>query len=432
LTCFHSYVRGDDKPDSFCIGRGATLDPGSGRFGLSCKLRDLPLEETIRGVVPFGEIKGYWYETGPPNVFASAVDLKVKTAVKTASLTATKTTRGGDDDAKIHVEAKAQHKTRLDDEWSHPPQRFLLLKREGESNPWHCLMEIFSTWMTFDVLSMSRDPLRKEEPFFHMPEDILDTQAVILDEREDGPYFDLWTLFASRRPIRLHELLADPAAVEAVREADIIIPLAGGSNPLWQDDWESSQCSSALTVSTFSRRVISFYNVTDPPTRGPEDPIIVTFIDRRSHRRLLYQDLFFAELEKRHPYISVRMIDFSAISFTEQLSVVRDTDLLVGVHGAGLTHTMFMREGVGAVVEIQPTELDHYGFRNLAIKRGLNYFRVHADSVPKTGSESRRMRQKRSSWHWDDVRIEEARFLDVMDAAIKSMYSKGPWNYDVN
>jgi protein O-GlcNAc transferase len=424
LTCFHTYSRGEKKPDSFCVGRGATLDSESGKFRLGCKLRDIEPQETSRGIIPFQEIKSYWYDTGPRQIFSAAIDLISKPI-------------GSDDDVETEIGAKSQHAALLEDELSlEPPRKFLLLKREGEGNLWHCMMEIFSALMTFDVLSMSRDPLRKGEPLFRMPEDAANTQVVVVDKRPDGPYFDLWTLFAKGKPVRLNELLASPAAVKTVRQADIIIPLAGAGNPLWQDEWASTPCTSAPTLSTFSRRVLSFYNVVDPAPRTSKDPIMVTFIDRR-HRRLENQDALFAELGRRHPRVTIRMIDFAAIPLAEQLSVVRDTDLLVGVHGAGLTHIMFMREGLGTVVEIQPASLDQYGYRNLAIKRGLNYFRVHAEAVTENTKaastvNSRSMKQRRGDWHWEDVWIEEGRFLDIMDAAIKSMYSKGPWNYDVN
>lgn len=418
ITCFHSHARADEV-DSFCIGRGVVFDAAKGKFSLDCSLRGLTTEETEKGLVPFDLIRGYWYDTGPPHVFNQAVEIRNATAHAAG-------TAREDQVAKPTVD---------------PPQTFLLLKREGEMNTWHSLMEIFSSWISFDVLRMSGDTSRGNDAFFRVPEDVPDTQVVILDDRKDGPYFDLWTLFAQRKPLRLKELAEDQAAITAIQNANIIVPLAGSSNPLWQPSSDVQQCTVAPTVSVFSRRVLEFYKVPDPPVRKPNEPIVVTFIDRKS-RRLQNQTALFEELRKRNPHISVRLIDFAAIPFSEQLRVTRETDVLIGVHGAGLTHSIFMREGAGAVVEIQPEELEHSGFRMVSTMRGLSYFHVHAASVEKEEKRDRRLTripqgknqdvQRRDGWHWNDVYLEPKRFLDVMESAIKSMYSKGVWNYDVN
>lgn len=410
LTCFHSHTAEDGSPDSFCLGWGAALDKTSGRFSLDCPTRGLSENETSRGLVPFEQIRGYWYDTGPRVVFDRFVDLDAKAPPPTGELQQRQAEIGARD----------------------PPRFYLLLKREGETNPWHCLMEIWSAWMTFDVLRMAADPLRQQEAFFRVPEDVSDTQVVILDDREDGPYLDLWTLFSKRKPVRMEQLLADPTATTT--EAGIIVPLAGASNPLWQNDRVVRDCTSATTLRVFVQRVLGFYG-TEGPGRD-RDKIVVTFIDRKSRRQLSDQQSLLAALAAKVPHIEVQAVDLAALPFSEQLGVARETDVLVGVHGAGLTHTMFMREGVGAVVELQPPELLHNGFRNLAAMMGLNYYRLHG-SVGAVGSDSQKSTarkrsrpERRDPWHDADVEVEEDRFLEIVGAAIKSLYTKGAWNYD--
>lgn len=428
LTCFHhhaskDYTSQDDRVDSVCFGRGSALDIATGRYGLDCRLRPYEENETAQGLIPFERLTGYWYETGPRFVFERFVELDASAARIEAARTTAQT--------------------------GMPPRFQVLLKREGESNPWHCLMEIYSTWMSFDVLRMARDPLNSNRPFFQHPEDTHDTQVVILDDRDDGPYWDLWQLFAERKPVRLKKLLADYVAgsPSVAAETNIIVPLAGASNPLWQNDWEVRDCTQAPTLSVFARRILGFYRIEDQP-RNP-DQIMVTFIDRKEGRRLQNKDELFNALQAEIPHVKVRQVDFTAMSFPEQLRVIRDTDVLVGVHGAGLTHTMFMREKMGVIVELQPETLrhpqtgePHNGFRNLANMLRLDYFRIHVPQVPppkapevrseRKGLYGGKIVEKRDSWHVDDVRVDKARFLEVMNMAIKAMYTKGVWNFDVN
>lgn len=404
-----------------CVGSGAVFD-SSGKFVLDCAIRELGPDDINASLVPFADIQGYWYETGPKTIFSNFV-----------SLLAGNRKRG---EVQEQGEGNSQNTA---------PRYYLLLKREGETNPWHSLMEIWSSWMTIDVLRMSRDPLHDDAPYFRDPEDAIDTQVVILDKRADGPYFDLWTLFAKRKPIRLAELQnttqSSPAKLLIDANTNIIIPLAGASNPIWQNDWSVRDCTSAATLTSFSRRVLAFYGIEDPPTPGADDDIVVTFVDRRSHRLLRNQTALFDALKERVPHITVRFVDFEVIPFEEQVRAARETDVLVGVHGAGLTHAMFMRESAGAVVEIQPSELHHLGFRNIAAMRQLDYFRVHGESVaaekegavvtPPPPEPSGNPLHRRSNWHRKDVAIEPDVFLEVMDVAIKSLYAKGLRDYDV-
>lgn len=446
ITCFHSHSRSDGQVDSMCIGQGTTFDVGSMKFRAPCSFRSLAAEEQRNGLIPFHRIRSYWYNTGPPEVFDRAVDLRLAVhGLPPLKVVQETTDTQAEEQVIDHANPAASKLASL-------PKNFVLLKREGEMNPWHCLMEIFSTWMTFDVLRISPDSRRNMNPFFRFPEDVSDTQVVILDHLPNGPFFDLWTLFARRKPLRLKELAntLSNASVTAIDNVNFIAPLAGSANPFWQEDAEVQQCTLAPTLSVFSRRVLAFHDIQDPPIRQANQSMVVTFVDRRSHRRLRNQTALFRALELRHPQITIRLVDFAAISFAQQLRVARETDILVGVHGAGLTHTMFMREGAGAIVEMQPEGLEHRGFRILANMRGLTYFHVHAFSVlPKSGKRNQQRRSlssssshgsqhercnvaKRGDWHWNDVEIEEDRFLGVMDTAIKSMYAKGLWDYDVN
>ena len=49
--------------------------------------------------------------------------------------------------------------------------------------------------------------------------------------------------------------------------------------------------------------------------------------------------------------LPVEEVEFESLTPQEQIDVASQSTILVGAHGAGLSHTMFVQEG-GAVVEI--------------------------------------------------------------------------------
>ncbi|CAK7235389.1 hypothetical protein SCUCBS95973_009253 [Sporothrix curviconia] len=444
LTCFHAHVRDDKNADSFCFGSGASWDPAAKKFRLDCPvIHKLDANETAHGIVPFDSITLAWFDTGPRRVFSGFVSLAPGEPVV------------------VPAENKpAAHG--LDK----PPDKeafVILVKREGNNNLWHSLMEIWSMMNSVDVLRIARRGGGDDGiPFFQAPDDLDNTHVVMLDDYAEESTFDLWRFFGPRNPIvKLHEMISDPLKVplplqQPGRNVNIIVPLPGGSNPLWQNDWVVRDCRNVPLLKLLVRRVFEHYQV--PRAVGPRPTaandntnakdIVVTFIDRRGSRRLLNQGPLFEKLQERYPNVLIEQLDFATLSLRDQLSIVQDTDVLVGVHGAGLTHTMFMREGAGAVVEIQPENLGHKGFRNLAAMMGVKYFSAQAEMVlpgevedeetgkatDKGGSGTSAIRRRADAdkpWQSSHVRMEEDRFLALMDVAIKSLYNEGTRNHQI-
>lgn len=121
--------------------------------------------------------------------------------------------------------------------------------------------------------------------------------------------------------------------------------------------------------------------------------------------------------------MEANLLDLVEYPMSDQVRIAYESDILVGVHGAGLTHAMSQRPN-SALVEIIPNGFNHKGFKNLAKMRGLKYFSTHVSSF--SG------KIKRANWQEDDVYLETERFLDLMDVAIKSMYNRGTRNDDIS
>jgi protein O-GlcNAc transferase len=373
LHCFWSDTTGD-RLDSMCYARGAVFDAEQKRWRMNCSLRPISNEEFENGVRPVPEyLTRYWYETGPGNIVENYITLD-----------------GGYKKSKLNTTT-------------------ILVKREGSANPWHCMMEIMSLTYTLDILQISVDP-HTNEPFI-TAKDGDSVQVVILDGEGDGPYFDLWKLFAKMPVRRIKDLNSNEPAT------NLILPLGGGSNPLWQGDWKPNDCRDAPLIKTFSRRVLAHYGIKKPQHT---DDVVVTFIKRTNTRSLRNETELLSAARAAIPKMVINEVDFATMSFKDQLETVQKTDLLAGVHGAGLTHTMFLPRG-SATFEILPHKFFHKGFRNLAQMMGNGYFSTHA-VVPKG--------VKSDDWQMSAVAIDESKFVEGLREAVRSLYNTGTRSQD--
>jgi protein O-GlcNAc transferase len=381
LTCFHSQTAENQRIDTFCLGRSSIYNVNDRRFVLRCNpIHGLRSNASFQ-VPEMNHFAAYMYHTGSGHIFENYIsNIEEPTAVA----------------------------------WPKERKFSVLLSREGEGNPWHCLLEILSLTLSFDVLRMSRDPATNEPLFTEA--DMANTQIIVLDGRENGPYWDLWQLFAQKPILRLADLTEDTPI------DNLIVPLAGGGNPIWQGDWHVQNCGTSELLRTFVARTLAFYNI---ESRSSPDKIVVTFIDRHEGRRLIDQDRLLELANTSFPHVEVQLRDFAALSFKDQIQAARDSDVFVGVHGAGLTHALWLKPST-SVVEILPHGLEHKGFRNLAQLLGHSYFSAHASE---NGGGRRRLR-KRDRWHTEDVVIEEERWLHLIGAAVANVYNKRERNFD--
>lgn len=117
----------------------------------------------------------------------------------------------------------------------------------------------------------------------------------------------------------------------------------------------------------------------------------------------------------------MQLIDFAPIPFRKQLEIIHGTDILVGVYGAGLTYGIFLPPR-SVIAEILLPTVNYKGFRNVAGVLQHSYYSAHSSKPPL---------RRRRNWHGEDIFLEEDKFMEFMDVAVKAMYNKGQRNYDV-
>jgi hypothetical protein len=110
------------------------------------------------------------------------------------------------------------------------------------------------------------------------------------------------------------------------------------------------------------------------PSSSPQ--LRVTYTQRNPPRTLApaVEDHFLATL-RAMPNVNLRVVDFARLSFAEQIRQIADTDLLIGVHGNGLCHLLFLPEDA-AVIELLPHHCNILDYRLFADARRLTYYGV--------------------------------------------------------
>lgn len=192
-------------------------------------------------------------------------------------------------------------------------------------------------------------------------------QLVFDDDREEL-LEPLWEIVTGRKPIRKSSM-QQPSCL-----GNVILPLPGCGSPFWSALLDTAtttkHCPSQTLLTTFVSRVLDFYGIEPRPASDvPRHPAI-TIVDRKKNRKLLGPGRWLAELRRRYPDSDVRLVDFADMTVPEQIRLAQSTDVLVGHHGAAMTHVLFMTPGSTAV-EILPRLFDQHGFRALAEMRGV-------------------------------------------------------------
>ncbi|KAI7212881.1 hypothetical protein KC333_g6879 [Hortaea werneckii] len=382
LTCF-SHQAFNLRLDTFCVGAPAYFNQEDGQtkpISLNCRLRkeyNLP-----DGIPLLQDIPNYrWFDTGTFKVFEEF--LRIGENVQSSN---------------SHEGSYPVSSTQDSDKGYS-----FLIKREWDHNMWHELLQIFSLYNSVEVLRRSIDP-KTGMPFF-TEEDAKTSKLVILDDIEPGPYFDPWTADTDLPPVKLRDVLNG----KETAPQKILVPLVGIANTLWQGDWEQLPCGESPLLHNLTQKVLSFYDIRDA-SQTTHRPRKLVMINRKHSRHLLHTHALFDALQARHPEIEMTLLDYGTLDFKAQLELDQTTDILVGVHGAGLTHGMFLPRH-STIAQILPPTLDHYGFENMARFLGHKYYSTHSkafESVNHTGD-----------WHHDDVFMEEEEFLKFMDEVIE-------------
>ena len=197
--------------------------------------------------------------------------------------------------------------------------------------------------------------------FYHsLPPDEESVNVVFLDAHAEGSLDSVWSQMSGRPYEHVKHLKRGGVCFEKA----ILIP-PGYASPLFSHGYKP-RCPSQLMVEHFSDFVLQRYGL------GHEHKIEgnVVIIDRIAHishprssltgsRIFSNLDVLESEIKKVPGVTSVRRLQFETMSFQEQLRAIRRAHVLIGNHGAGLTHLLFLSNDT-AVIEFSPFAKDFF------------------------------------------------------------------------
>lgn len=100
-------------------------------------------------------------------------------------------------------------------------------------------------------------------------------------------------------------------------------------------------CEKSGLFHAFSTHVLNGLNITIDKRKS--NKIRVTLLSRETkYRKILNEDKLLKALSNNDKYIVQRAVYNKSIPFSKQLSITHNTDIFIGMHGAGLTHLMFL------------------------------------------------------------------------------------------
>ncbi|XP_067244434.1 EGF domain-specific O-linked N-acetylglucosamine transferase isoform X3 [Chanodichthys erythropterus] len=136
--------------------------------------------------------------------------------------------------------------------------------------------------------------------------------------------------------------------------------------------WDTiSDCHSEGLFKAFSQHVL--YRLSIPQDGPKERQVRVTLLARSTeYRRIINQQELINAL-KTVPLFEVKLVDykFKEMPFLEQIHVTHNSDIFIGMHGAGLTHLLFLPDWA-VIFELYNCQ-DESCYRDLARLRGVHY-----------------------------------------------------------
>lgn len=234
-----------------------------------------------------------------------------------------------------------------------------------------------------------------------------DMQVVLWDLHPDGPFFDLihQAFSPSHPPIRHNhynrkKVLFKHLVFHLESPAGLIFPKVSLPDPL--------RCYDTTLFQAYRRHVLQAFHLLDVP--APPIPTVTLILRHRSERknvgRVMANEEEIIQVLKTGTMMKLNIVDLATLSYGEQLKLIRNSNVLVGIHGAGLMFIMFAAEEA-VLVEVHPSYRQDRHFRHAARMTGKIYMPL------------RSLQRETCHGSSDNVHVPKDEFIRAMDGALR-------------
>jgi len=255
-------------------------------------------------------------------------------------------------------------------------------------NMYHAMEEVFSAFETASLLNSHIADFRfvfgwDSENFYQLQSQIEDK----LGYQDEPPQAlkqvtELWSRLVARdsnhtggRPKMKSLPLFNVAKPSQMCFRRLVLPMRACDGSILPATWDKTtpcQYGNALAKNV-SATILSAFGYDDKHMKGlvPFERSNVTMIVRAGDKRGLTNKDDVVSAISEIPGVNLHVVDLAELNFSQQVDLLQQTHVLVGVHGAGLTEVMLLPPGAG-VVEISVDWVPYPGrsvaniFSNLA------------------------------------------------------------------
>jgi len=268
---------------------------------------------------------------------------------------------------------------------------YLLARDEDSENAFHSTADFINMHMLYEGLGLSS------------------ANVILFDLMPDGPYKEMIEkAYGGGKTKRKEDYNAGKVLFRNLvfhleSPAGIIFPkigVVGGKKQL--------DCRDSYLWHGYRERVLRAFSLWDvPPPRVPSVSLILRKrTPSKNVGRIMSNEKEIEGVLKECTLCETRVLDLAEMTYREQLEAIRNTNILVGVHGAGLMNVVFAAEEA-ILIEIHP----HY--------RLDRHFRIASKFTGKTYMPMRTTSRVTCNGSSDNVPVPADVFRDVLDGAVR-------------
>ncbi|KAJ0408775.1 hypothetical protein ATCC90586_005526 [Pythium insidiosum] len=245
--------------------------------------------------------------------------------------------------------------------------RAIVLARRDDHNPFFQISATLNAWLMLHVMGWGPET----------------TQLVYLDDGFPSPIDELQRAVLSpmHDVIRGRDLLG-----HVVRFDELLIAPFEYSGPMMQHLDDAEPCGANRLLADFRHHALTVLGA--PLSKEDPASCVVTVITRQPYqgrmvqRKWLNEDAVLDEMRRLYANETntssgasrcvFQSVDFVLLPLQEQMRIAVNSDVIIGMHGAGMVNVLWTRPGT-LVVEIFPRNRRRWGYRNLCQFIGCNW-----------------------------------------------------------